>query len=84
ILKQSFAPQADQEETKQSYLDSIYVKLSDNSTDNSSSSISDNDNTPSDGAYKKTTQTNKLNIVENLSAVNLNEGEEIKEGCEKI
>ncbi|CAG8595543.1 30662_t:CDS:1, partial [Racocetra persica] len=45
ILKQSFAPQLDQEETKRSYLDLIYGNSSDdNNTNNSSSSISNDDN----------------------------------------
>ncbi|CAG8789778.1 28713_t:CDS:2, partial [Dentiscutata erythropus] len=56
ILKKSFAPRPDQEETKKSYLDLIYgCTLSDENdslTDNSSSSVSDNNNIPSGGARK--------------------------------
>ncbi|CAG8597042.1 394_t:CDS:2 [Dentiscutata erythropus] len=61
ILKQSFAPWPNQEETKQLYLDLIYSKLSDNSTDNSSSLISDDDNNQVVGP-----------VIKNLSAVNPN------------
>ncbi|CAG8543757.1 2448_t:CDS:2 [Dentiscutata erythropus] len=56
ILKKSFAPRSDQGETKQSYLNLIYgYTLFDenddtNLTDNSSSSVSDNNIIPSGGA----------------------------------
>ncbi|CAG8824268.1 11305_t:CDS:2, partial [Dentiscutata erythropus] len=54
ILKKSFAPQFNKGETKEQYLGLIYGNITDENddTDNSSSSISDGDNTPSCGTRK--------------------------------
>ncbi|CAG8735304.1 27981_t:CDS:2, partial [Dentiscutata erythropus] len=62
ILKRSFAPRLDKEETKTLYLELVYncTLNDDNSTDLSSDSISDDNDIPS----------NNINMVEYLSSVN--------------
>ncbi|CAG8525722.1 12520_t:CDS:2, partial [Cetraspora pellucida] len=74
ILKRSFAPRLDHGETKQLYLDLVYgYAFDDNSTDHSSSSISDDNSIPSGGAYQCWQYAHKqfyVNIIECLPSVN--------------